>query len=150
MSPPSARASLKAPTIDALAPQPATPQSQATSAAAASFGSPPAAAYAAETINLGARQAGTALIPHIVSVTGNNTWTGPISLVAGGFEYNLQSNAGSSFTVSGDVTQTLATLDRFLNLTGDGDGVVSGRILNGTDTQVQHLQAGLGFGSSRV
>jgi autotransporter-associated beta strand protein len=94
---------------------------------------------AAEPINLGARQGPTATIPHLLNVGGENHWTGPISLVAGGFEYNFQSDAGT-LVIDTNITQTLSTLERFVNLQGAGNGVINGAIVNGGGTQVQSLR----------
>jgi autotransporter-associated beta strand protein len=96
-------------------------------------------AFAAEPLTLQARQGPTANVPHLVNAGGDNRWTGPITLTTGGFEYTLRSDAGT-LTIDNTITQAAATLERFLNLEGAGDGVVTGAILNGGGSQVQSLR----------
>src|SRR4029434_6948292 len=70
-----------------------------------------------ETLNMGGRQGSSAPVPHLTNVGGDNTWAGPVRLTAGGLDYTLQSDAGT-LTIGGDITQSLTTLERFLNLQG--------------------------------
>ena len=44
----------------------------------------------------------------LLNVSGNNTWTGPVSLATGGGSYAIQSDAGT-LTISGNVTNTTAS-----------------------------------------
>ena len=95
--------------------------------------------FAAEPLTLEARQGPTAGVPHLVNADGDNRWTGPITLTTGGFEYTLRAGAGT-LTIDNTITQTATTLERFLNLEGDGNGVVNGAVLNGGGSQVQSLR----------
>jgi autotransporter-associated beta strand protein len=95
--------------------------------------------FAAEPLTLQARQGITAVIPHLVNRGGDNQWSGPITLTTGGFEYTLQSDAGT-LTIDTDITQTATTLERFLNLQGAGNGVVNGIIANGGGSQAQTVR----------
>ena len=74
-----------------------------------------------------------------MNASGDNHWTGPITLTSGGFEYTLQSDAGT-LIIDSDITQSIASLERILNLQGDGNGVVNGAIINGGGSQVQVLR----------
>ena len=65
----------------------------------------------------------------IVNVAGNNTVAGAFNLTSGGGGTTFLSNAGT-LTISGNITPS-ATL-RSVVLRGDGNGVVSGVIANGT------------------
>jgi autotransporter-associated beta strand protein len=95
--------------------------------------------YDAEALTLQARQGPTADIPHLTNAGGTNHWTGPITLTTGGFEYTLQSDAGT-LVIDADIMQSATTLERFLNLQGDGDGAINGIIVNGGNSQVQSLR----------
>ena len=92
--------------------------------------------FSPEPITLQARQDLTAPIPHLVNSSGDNHWTGPITFTSGGFEYTLQSDAGT-LIIDSDITQSIASLERILNLQGGGNGVVNGAIINGGGTQTQ-------------
>jgi autotransporter-associated beta strand protein len=85
--------------------------------------------FAAEPVTIEARQAATAELPHIVNVSGNNTWTGPITLAAGGFEYGIQS-AADKLTISGNISSNLTGV-RNLHLGGAAEGEVTGTIGTG-------------------
>ena len=75
---------------------------------------------------------------HIINVSGANTISGQVSFATSGNSYVVQSNPGSGnkLTLSNSVVDNLDT-DRFLILTGGGDGEVSGGVLytySGTGT----------------
>ena len=75
---------------------------------------------------------------HIINVSGDNTISGQVSFATSGNSYVVQSNPGSGnkLTLSNSVVDNLDT-DRFLILTGGGDGEVSGGVLytySGTGT----------------
>ena len=95
--------------------------------------------FAPEPLTLQARQGPTAAIPHLVNARGDNHWTGPITLTTGGFEYTLQSDAGT-MVIDTDIVQSATTLERFVNLQGDGDGVLNGAIVNGAGSQIQSVR----------
>jgi autotransporter-associated beta strand protein len=95
--------------------------------------------FAPEPLTLQARQGPTAAIPHLVNASGDNHWTGPITLTTGGFEYTLQSDAGT-LAIDTDIVQSATTLERFVNLQGAGNGVVNGAIVNGTGSQIQSVR----------
>ena len=68
---------------------------------------------------------------------GNNTIAGSFSLASGGGATWFVSNSGS-LTLSGNLMPS--TTGRFLYLSGPANGVVSGRILNGSGSNVLGLQ----------
>jgi autotransporter-associated beta strand protein len=79
----------------------------------------------------------------IESVAGDNTLSGTISTNVGGGTYLIQSDAGSTLTLSGSAPsatatgvalQSLSSGLRTFTLRGTGDGVVSGRVQNGGGT----------------
>ena len=72
-----------------------------------------------------------AIAPHLLNLTGDNTLSGPITAVAGGNQYNIESAAGL-LTMAGDYSQTSGTGVRYLNLQGAGDAIWSGAINDGT------------------
>lgn len=88
----------------------------------------------ADSFLLDSRQQGSLNVPALSSVSGNNTITGQIQGQTGGSTYNVESRAGSFLTLSGGFTLVNATTGtaRFLQLQGEGDGIVSGEISNGT------------------
>jgi fibronectin-binding autotransporter adhesin len=96
----------------------------------------------AESFVLAGRGGDAAANPHIVNQSGSNTLSGAISFAGGGNMYNLKSDAGL-LTVAGDVTSDLST-DRYLQLQGEGDGVVSGSILLGTGETMHVVKTGAG------
>ncbi|HOD80622.1 MAG: Autotransporter-associated beta strand repeat protein [Planctomycetes bacterium ADurb.Bin126] len=72
--------------------------------------------------------------PHLVNYSGDNTWTGEISMTTGGNQYGIASSAGK-LTIQSDVVNNTGTSDtRYLTLGGAGDGEISGVIRNGTAT----------------
>lgn len=83
----------------------------------------------------------------IQSVAGANTLGGLLTLGTGGTFYTIQSDAGSTLTLSGTVTGTAmtsgATGARTVTLQGAGNGVVSGPVANGAGT-VGITKAGIG------
>jgi fibronectin-binding autotransporter adhesin len=83
---------------------------------------------ATEVLTLEARQGAAATAPHLVNVSGNNTWAGQIVTTTGGSEYTI-SSTGGSLNVSGNITCNLAG-NRNLNFDGTAVGEVSGSIQN--------------------
>lgn len=86
-----------------------------------------------EAVVLGGRKDATADNPHLINQSGNNTWTGDMSFTTGGLEYNIESQAGL-LTLSGQISGGGIGSTRNLKLMGDGNGEVSGAIINGTGT----------------
>ncbi len=75
---------------------------------------------------------------HLVNESGSNSLSGAVSLVAGGSNYTIQSDAGS--LTLGSVTNNSAdTANAFLNIGGAGNGSITGVIANGTATNVLGL-----------
>lgn len=73
--------------------------------------------------------------------SGTNTWAGPINIINGGGDYEIESEAGT-LTVSGDIANNHSLL-RYVKFTGSGDGVCSGAIKDGTSaTYVQKAGTG--------
>jgi autotransporter-associated beta strand protein len=79
----------------------------------------------------------------IENVAGDNTLSGTISTNVGGGTYLIQSDAGGTLTLSGSAAgataagvalQSLTGGQRTFTLGGGGDGVVSGRVQNGSGT----------------
>ena len=70
---------------------------------------------------------------HMVNISGNNSLTGEVRLVSPGNQYTVRSDSG---TLSLNSVSDELLGDRVLNLTGDGNGIVSGGInfngMNGT------------------
>lgn len=69
----------------------------------------------------------------IQNISGNNTLSGNINLQSGGSSYIIQSDAGQ-LTLSGGIANALGTGTRTLTITGNGNGLISGAIGNGTGT----------------
>jgi autotransporter-associated beta strand protein len=82
---------------------------------------------ASETLTLEARQGAAATAPHLVNVSGNNTWQAPITLTTGGSEYTIVSSGGS-LNISGNITDGLAGV-RNMYFDGAANGEVSGGLL---------------------
>ena len=81
-------------------------------------------------VNFVGRNSGT---PAVENVSGNNTLSGGFTLQTGG-TYFLQSDAGL-LTISGSTAITSnAGGTRNVNLQGNGNGIVSGTVLNGSAT----------------
>jgi fibronectin-binding autotransporter adhesin len=64
----------------------------------------------------------------IESVSGNNTVSGPISIVAGGSYYPIQSDTGSNVVFSNATVLSGVLGGRTVNLQGTGTGTISGSI----------------------
>lgn len=96
----------------------------------------------ADSFILEARQLVTADVPSISSVSGSNTISGQIQGQTGGATYNIESRAGSFLTLSGGFTLGAGATGagRILQLQGEGDGLVSGDILNGAGTPTVNKQ----------
>ena len=88
-----------------------------------------------ELLTLNGRNSDNA-VPSL-SASGTSRWEGPITGAAGGNQYNLEVQAGSSLTVTGNITLPDATDSRFLNLTGPAGshGRIEGRIVE-TNTAI--------------
>jgi autotransporter-associated beta strand protein len=84
-----------------------------------------------ELLRLPGRQPAN-LDPHVIS-SGTNTWTGPVAGEVGGNQFTIESQSGL-LTLSGNITMPDNANDagRNLNLTGAGDGRISGRIIDRT------------------
>lgn len=67
------------------------------------------------------------------NISGNNTWTGNITIVDGGGSYVIELDA-DQLTLSGNLTNNWATSNRTFNFRGVGDALVSGIIKDGTNT----------------
>ena len=79
---------------------------------------------------------------HIVNISGNNSLTGEVSLAVPGNQYTVRSDSGTLSLKS--VTDTLPG-DRVLNLTGDGNGILSGGInFNGVNGSLGIVKNGAG------
>ena len=90
--------------------------------------------FAAETLSLNARTAGSNPTVSLLNVGGNNTWTGPINLQVGGQDYRFQSDAGK-LTITGAITNiTASSSQRSIYLQGAGDGQISGVVSNNAST----------------
>jgi len=74
----------------------------------------------------------------IQNISGNNTISGAVRVVAGGTQYRIESSDGTltlDGTNSGGVAMSsLATGNRTFTLQGQGNGIVTGRIMNGNGT----------------
>ena len=99
----------------------------------------------AEAFNLSGRQGDNIDSAHIVNTSGNNTLSGAITASMGGNMYNIQSDSGT-LTVSGNFTtsSTVPTSDRYLQLSGVGNGIWSGLISNGSNATVNLNKRGAG------
>ncbi len=67
--------------------------------------------------------------PHLSS-TGNSGWTGDIVGDTAGNQYNIESQSGT-LTISGNISFPDQD-DRYLNLSGAGNGIIQGRIIDRT------------------
>jgi fibronectin-binding autotransporter adhesin len=81
-----------------------------------------------ETLTFEGRQGASSTLPHLVNVSGNNTWTAPINTTTGGGEYTIASSGGS-LNISGNISSGLAGI-RNLYFDGAANGEVSGQINN--------------------
>ncbi len=81
-------------------------------------------------------------VPAVRNIAGNNTLSGVISMGAGGSNYRFQSDTGM-LTLGGTI-RSLVTTTRNVTLQGDGDGVVTGNINNGTSDFVNVAKSGAG------
>jgi fibronectin-binding autotransporter adhesin len=86
-----------------------------------------------EKFQLAARTGASNFAPHIVSVSGNNTLTGPVEALSGGTNITIQSDSGL-LTLNGDFTMPGATGGRTLYLRGASNGVLNGNVIPLTDT----------------
>ncbi len=67
--------------------------------------------------------------PHLLNVSGNNTWSSPIGIGETGSTLGtIESAAGSHLTLTGDIYASDGRDAKFLWLGGDGDGLLSGNI----------------------
>jgi autotransporter-associated beta strand protein len=69
-----------------------------------------------------------------LTATGTSAWTGLIVGVAGGNQYNIEAQAGSSLTLSGNLSNVDDTSTRFFNLSGPAgsSGRIEGQIIDRT------------------
>ena len=71
----------------------------------------------------------------IQNIAGNNTLSGVVTLSTGGSTYLVQSDAGTlTFSNATSITGGATTGTRTVTLSGAGNGVVGGAIINGTAT----------------
>jgi fibronectin-binding autotransporter adhesin len=84
----------------------------------------------ANPISLIGRNSGT---PAIENISGNNTLSGGITLQVGG-TYYIQSDAGLLTISGGTAISSNAGNTRNVNLQGNGNGLISGAVLNGSAT----------------
>jgi fibronectin-binding autotransporter adhesin len=81
-------------------------------------------------ITMWGRNSGT---PHIENLSGNNTLSGGITLQVGG-TYYIQSDSGLLTISSGTAITSGAGGSRNVNLQGNGNGLISGMVINGSAT----------------
>jgi lipopolysaccharide export system protein LptA len=81
----------------------------------------------AEPITLVARQGAAVNAAHILSTVGTNTLAGNLTLLTGGFDYNLQSDLGL-LVVSGNIVSSPNFNTRNFKLLGTGAGLFSGNL----------------------
>jgi autotransporter-associated beta strand protein len=69
-----------------------------------------------------------------LTATGNSTWTGLIVGGAGGNQYNIEAQAGSTLTLAGNLSNQDDTSTRFFNLSGPAgsSGRIEGQIIDRT------------------
>jgi fibronectin-binding autotransporter adhesin len=91
-----------------------------------------------EPITLVGRNAPLLYAPHIVNAAGSNSLGGGITFATGGSRYTLQSNGGL-LSIGGDIASSL-TGNRYLNLQGNGDGIISGGVLLGSGGGFLHVE----------
>jgi autotransporter-associated beta strand protein len=85
----------------------------------------------AETLIVGGKSGNSGATASIVNLSGANTLSGAITGGLGGNQYNLESIDGTITLAGGITMEGSATGDRFLNLQGAGNGVISGPVSNG-------------------
>jgi autotransporter-associated beta strand protein len=98
----------------------------------------------AEPISVAGRQTGAIDVPHIENVSGNNTLTGAITPTAGGSDYNFQSDAGGSLTISSGFSTAAFTSLRNLKLQGSGDGTWNGQLVDVAAAPLNVVKTGSG------
>jgi fibronectin-binding autotransporter adhesin len=81
--------------------------------------------------------------PAIVSVSGNNTIADTLQVSSGGGQLYVEANAGTTLELSGGVT-SIATGARNFTLQGEGNGLVSGTIQNGSASALSVNKSGPG------
>jgi autotransporter-associated beta strand protein len=89
--------------------------------------------FAAEGLTLAGRSTNAM---HLSNLSGNNTWNGNISTDAGGNIYNIESQA-DKLTIAGEISVNQSGA-RILNLTGAGDGEVTG-VISGSGSNTAAL-----------
>jgi len=95
--------------------------------------------FAAEGVTLAGRSTNAV---HLSNLSGNNTWNGNISTDAGGNIYNIESQA-DKLTIAGGISVNQSG-SRILNLTGAGDGEVTGVISGSGSNTAALTKLGLG------
>lgn len=84
--------------------------------------------------------------PAFVSISGANTWAGPLNFSYGGSQYPIEVHGSSTFTVAGTTTiQTSGS--RSLILGGTGTGYYSGNITGGSASGWQNIVNKAGSGT---
>ncbi|MCW1921197.1 autotransporter-associated beta strand repeat-containing protein [Luteolibacter arcticus] len=82
---------------------------------------------------------------HIRNVSGNNTLTGTLTLTAtGGNGMNVESNGGL-LTLTNTITSTITDNTRQLGLSGTGNGLITGNIVNTGSNQFAVIKSGTGI-----
>jgi autotransporter-associated beta strand protein len=92
----------------------------------------------ANPLSFGGRQGSAINVPHIQNVSGNNTFTGAVTLTSGGNDYVLQSDSGSLTVQSAISTAAIGTGGNFgvrrFDLQGAGSGALNGVLTDVADT----------------
>ncbi|HUO07570.1 MAG TPA: autotransporter-associated beta strand repeat-containing protein [Phycisphaerae bacterium] len=97
----------------------------------------------ANPLSIGARQGDGVDVPHVENIAGNNTLSGAITTVAGGTDYNFQSDAGT-LTIQSGFTTTGLTTARNLKFSGAGSGAWNGAITEVAAAPVTVVMNGTG------
>lgn len=91
--------------------------------------------YAAEPLRLRGRTAASSHNPHLLNVSGDNTWTGPISLYTAASNFIFESAAGTlTLASTAGIAVGSTTGGRELWFTGAGNGVINSVINDGNNT----------------
>ena len=90
-----------------------------------------------QSMVLTGRSAQTA--PHIINISGSNSISGALSFATGGNQYVVQSNPGAGNKLTLNTVYDGLTTDRYLVLTGGGDGEVTGGIYYTASTGALHV-----------
>ncbi|MDT8390026.1 MAG: autotransporter-associated beta strand repeat-containing protein [Lentisphaeria bacterium] len=96
-----------------------------------------------ETFVLKMRKDAAVDSPHLSNISGSNVITGIVYGAAGGSYVNIESKAGN-LDLAGGMRFLWSDGERSFRLMGDGDGEVSGAILNGDATNLHVIKEGAG------